>query len=135
MPRPSSSPWIRLYPQPRLLDLPRPRREDHTTCTAVAPDVVFTVRTYGTRPLYEPRLVRKFSFNEPESHRSATRQTGHSQNVAQLRSSSRVVLHWWAASAGTETEQVAGLVGVMDDAEAKRIPPRLTSATRNRAAA
>ncbi len=24
------------------------RREDHTTCTAVAPEVVFTVRTYGT---------------------------------------------------------------------------------------
>ena len=28
-----------------------PRREDHTTCTAVTPDVVFMVRMYGTRPL------------------------------------------------------------------------------------
>src|SRR6185437_5188566 len=28
-----------------------PRREDHTTCTAVTPGVVFTVRMYGTRPL------------------------------------------------------------------------------------
>jgi hypothetical protein len=26
--------------------------EDHTTCTADAPDVVFTVRMYDTRPLY-----------------------------------------------------------------------------------
>jgi hypothetical protein len=28
-----------------------PRRDDQTTCTAVAPDFVFTVRTYGTGPL------------------------------------------------------------------------------------
>ena len=32
-----------------------PRREDHTTCTAVAPDPVFTVLKYGTSQLYEPR--------------------------------------------------------------------------------
>ena len=50
-----------------------PRREDHTTCTAVAPDVVFTVRMYGTRPLYGPRLVRKFSSHEPQTSRSARR--------------------------------------------------------------
>ena len=50
-----------------------PRREDHTTCTAVAPDVVFTIRMYGTRPLYGPRLVRKFSTHEPETSRSARR--------------------------------------------------------------
>ena len=31
-----------------------PRRDDHTICTAVAPDFVFTVRTYGTRPPYGP---------------------------------------------------------------------------------
>jgi hypothetical protein len=31
-----------------------PRREDQTTCTAAAPDFVFTVRTYGTGPLYGP---------------------------------------------------------------------------------
>jgi len=29
-------------------------RRDHTICTAVAPDAVFTVRTYGTGPLYSP---------------------------------------------------------------------------------
>jgi hypothetical protein len=37
----------------RLLDLPRPRREEYTICTAVAPEDVFTVRTYGdTRTHY-----------------------------------------------------------------------------------
>ena len=40
---------------------------------------------YGTRSLYGPRLVRKFSFNEPETRRSATRDTSHRQIVAQLR--------------------------------------------------
>jgi hypothetical protein len=49
------------YADPRCSIFRDPRREDHTTCTAVAPEVVFTVRIYGTRPLYGPRLVRKFS--------------------------------------------------------------------------
>jgi hypothetical protein len=31
-----------------------PRRVEYTICTAVAPDAVFTVRTYGTGPLYSP---------------------------------------------------------------------------------
>jgi len=32
-----------------------PRRDEYTTCTAVAPDAVFTVRRYGdTRQLYDP---------------------------------------------------------------------------------
>ena len=31
-----------------------PRRDDHTICTAVAPDFVFAVRTYGTRPPCDP---------------------------------------------------------------------------------
>jgi hypothetical protein len=31
-----------------------PRREEYTICTAVAPDAVFTVRTYGTGQLYNP---------------------------------------------------------------------------------
>jgi hypothetical protein len=35
-------------------------RQDHTTCTAVAPEDVFTVRTYGTRAAYGPILVFKF---------------------------------------------------------------------------
>ena len=32
-----------------------PRREDHTICTAAAPNAVFTVRTYATRRDYELR--------------------------------------------------------------------------------
>ena len=31
-----------------------PRRDDHTTCTAVAPELVFTVRTYATQAPYGP---------------------------------------------------------------------------------
>ena len=31
-----------------------PRREDQTICTAIAPDAVFTVRTYATRRDDEP---------------------------------------------------------------------------------
>ena len=46
-----------------------PRRDDHTTCGAVAPDFVFTVRTYGTSPLYGPPLVRKFSSREQQTSR------------------------------------------------------------------
>lgn len=34
-----------------------PRREEYTICTAVAPEAVFTVRTYATSAPYEPRLV------------------------------------------------------------------------------
>jgi hypothetical protein len=52
---------------------------------AVAPDVVFTVRMYGTRPLYGARLVRKFSSHEPRTSRSATRDITHSRIVAQVR--------------------------------------------------
>ena len=32
-----------------------PRRDDHTTCTAVAPDLAFTVLTYGTELFYGHR--------------------------------------------------------------------------------
>jgi hypothetical protein len=63
-----------------------PLRDDHTTCTAVAPDVVFTVRMYGTRPPYGPGLVRKFSTQKPKTSRSAPHNNDHSQIVAQVRS-------------------------------------------------
>jgi hypothetical protein len=54
--------------------IPRdPRRDDHTTCTAVAPDAVFTVRTYATRRDYGQGLVRKPSFREQQTSRSETR--------------------------------------------------------------
>jgi hypothetical protein len=32
---------------PEMLDLRHPRRDEYTICTAVAPDLVFTMRTYG----------------------------------------------------------------------------------------
>jgi hypothetical protein len=40
-------------PKTEVLDRPRPRRADHTICTAVAPELVFTVRTYATSAPYE----------------------------------------------------------------------------------
>jgi hypothetical protein len=50
-----------------------PRCEEYTICTAVAPEAVFTVRTYGTRQLYGPGLVRKSSSREPRTCRSQHR--------------------------------------------------------------
>ena len=35
-----------------------PRRDKYTTWTTVAPDLVFTVLTYGPSPLYGPPLQR-----------------------------------------------------------------------------
>jgi len=42
--------------EPMCSILRDPRREDQTIWTAVAPDAVFTVRTYATRRDYEPQL-------------------------------------------------------------------------------
>jgi hypothetical protein len=50
-----------LWAEPRCSICRDPRREDHTTWTAVAPEVVRTVRTYTTAAGYGHRLVRKFS--------------------------------------------------------------------------
>jgi len=61
--------------------------DDGTTCTAVAPDLVFTVLTYGTRQLHGPSLVRKFSSHEERNFRSAPIRIGSGQIVAQLRAS------------------------------------------------
>ena len=72
--------------RPQVLDPRDPRREDQPTCTAVAPDVVFTVRMYGTMPLYGPRLVHNSSFSQPRTRSSATRHANRGQVVAQLRS-------------------------------------------------
>lgn len=55
-----------------------PRWQEYTICTAVAPDDVFAVRTYGTRPLCGPGLVRKISFSEttnPQVTRPRTTRT------------------------------------------------------------
>jgi hypothetical protein len=48
--------------------------------------VVLTVRMYGTRPLYGPRLVRKFSSHELQTCRSARRVSHEHAIVSQLRS-------------------------------------------------
>ena len=46
-----------LWADPRWSISREPRREEYTICTAVAPEDVFTVRTYGdTRLHYGPKL-------------------------------------------------------------------------------
>ncbi len=68
-----------------------PRREEYTICTAVAPDAVFTVRTYGTGPLYDPGLVRKSSLpanqnpQVSEPHTAQTAEPVTSQVIAGMR--------------------------------------------------
>jgi hypothetical protein len=49
-----------------------PRWDEYTTCTAAAPNAVFTVHTYGdTTPLHGPGLVRRFIHHKPRNRRSA----------------------------------------------------------------
>ena len=63
-----------------------PRREDHTTCTAVAPNVVFTSPHIRHQATLKPAPSAQVqSFNEPETRSSASCDTGHGQNVAQVR--------------------------------------------------
>jgi hypothetical protein len=51
----SNSTSASLWAEPRWSISREPRREESTICTAVAPEDVFTVRTYGgTRPHYCP---------------------------------------------------------------------------------
>ena len=80
-----------------------PRWEEYTICTAVAPDDVFTVRTYGdTRQLYEPRLVRTSSHHNPQKPRSAARKITQAEIVSQVGSgSARIRRHHYV----TETCQ------------------------------
>jgi hypothetical protein len=60
-------------------------RQDHTTCTAVAPEDVFTVRTYATRAAYGPILVFKFHPKREQTPRSTTRNYTNHPNVSQVR--------------------------------------------------
>ena len=53
--------------------LREPRLDDRKTRTAVAPDFVLTVRTYGTSPLYGPLLARKFTCEKLGNSKSARR--------------------------------------------------------------
>ncbi len=50
-----------LWAEPRCSICRDPRREDHTTWTAVAPELVRAVRTHATSARYAQRLVRKSS--------------------------------------------------------------------------
>jgi hypothetical protein len=59
-----------------------PRREDHTICTAIAPELVFTVRTYATTAPYEPRLVRTFWPAIEQNRRSATRSQNKTRTMS-----------------------------------------------------
>src|SRR6185312_7089472 len=54
-----------LRAEPRCSLRREPRRENHTTWTAVAPELVRTVRTYATTAGYGHRLVRKSRLVRP----------------------------------------------------------------------
>src|ERR1022692_4678218 len=50
----------------------------------MAPAAVLTVRTYGTRQLYDPGLVRKFSSREPRTCRPQRHASPEPKLVSQL---------------------------------------------------
>jgi len=66
-----------------------PRREDHTICTAVAREAVFTVRTYATTAAYGHRLVHKSAQQLRQNTRSSDRHPTDNENVSQVRSHPR----------------------------------------------
>jgi hypothetical protein len=57
----------------------------YTTWTAVAPDLVFTVVTYGPSPLYGPSLVHIFSSPGQQTSRSPRRVIGYARILSQVR--------------------------------------------------
>jgi hypothetical protein len=61
-----------------------PMRQDHTICTAVAPDEVFTVRTYATRAAYGPILVFKFRPNSRQKPSPTSCNYANTPNVSQV---------------------------------------------------
>ena len=67
-----------------------PRRDDHTICTAVAPELVFTVRTYATQAPYGPvasAQIRTRNSPNPQFtalHSRRTRNSDKSQAAATL---------------------------------------------------
>ena len=62
-----------------------PRRGTYTTWTAVAPDLVFTVLTYGPSPLYGPPLMRNLSSPDQQTSRSPRRAIGYARILSQVR--------------------------------------------------
>src|SRR5271154_5696398 len=55
----------------KLATADRAPRDQYTTWTAVAPDLVFTVLTYGPSPLYGPPLVDVRASSVPRRPRAA----------------------------------------------------------------
>jgi len=45
-----------------------PRRDDHTICTAAAPELVFTVRTYATTAPYDPAPSAQIRTGQAPNH-------------------------------------------------------------------
>ena len=62
-----------------------PRRQDHTICTAVAPEAVFTVRTKATSAAYGPALVFKFRRIHTQNSRSTVHSHARTRNLSQVR--------------------------------------------------
>jgi hypothetical protein len=58
-------------------------QESNAIWTAVAPGAVFTVRTYGTGPLYDPGLVHKSAQPDTRIRSSGSRQPSRTPNVSQ----------------------------------------------------
>jgi hypothetical protein len=60
-----------------------PRCEECMLCTAASPDAVLTVRTYGTRRLYDPGSVGTFSCLNPRTCKSQRRDRPRPGKVSQ----------------------------------------------------
>jgi hypothetical protein len=66
-----------------------PRRQDHTICTAVAPEAVFVVRRKDTSTAYGPALVFKFQGIRTQNSRSTVRSHARTRHVRQVRAIKR----------------------------------------------
>ena len=62
-----------------------PRRKDHTICTAVAAEAVFTVRMRVTSAAYGPALVFKFRRIRTQNGRSVIHSRTRTRHMSQLR--------------------------------------------------
>ena len=65
--------------RPEVLDVPPPPPRQVHDLNAVAPDLVFTVLTYGTSPLHGPPLVRNFSSPDQPTRRPPRRTIGYAR--------------------------------------------------------
>jgi|HubBroStandDraft_6_1064221.scaffolds.fasta_scaffold3283599_1 hypothetical protein len=74
-----------------------PRWQDHTTWTAVAPDAVFTVRTYATRRDYELRRSAQILYSQPTNQQLTALQPNRSRSGDK----SQVILGAWTVIAAS----------------------------------